>query len=153
MEMQNNCCYNAGVKKLDSVHKPASQHLIKKRLAVCRKTMQLNAYGWDDVNRLPSRITHVLKGGYMNEQSNEKRDREIEIVVNGRRKHVQAMEHITFDEVVRLAYENPPTGPMVIFTVTYKRGHGQKPEGSLQPGQSVRVKEGMIFNVTATDKS
>ena len=54
---------------------------------------------------------------------------------------------------MRLAYDNPPTGPNVLITVTYRRGHGEKPEGSLTEGASVRVKEGMIFNVAHTDKS
>ncbi|WP_408626473.1 multiubiquitin domain-containing protein [Amycolatopsis thermoflava] len=39
------------------------------------------------------------------------------------------------------------------FTVTFRRGSGHKPEGTLRPGETVKVKEGMIFNVTATDKS
>jgi Multiubiquitin len=40
-----------------------------------------------------------------------------------------------------------------MFTVTYRRGEGNKPEGTLVEGETVKVKEGMIFNVTATDKS
>lgn len=52
-----------------------------------------------------------------------------------------------------LAFENPPTGPNIVFTITYRRGHGDKPEGTLVEGGTVRIKDGMIFNVTATDKS
>jgi hypothetical protein len=40
-----------------------------------------------------------------------------------------------------------------IYTLTYKRGHGNKPEGTLVSGETVKVKEGMVFNVTRTDKS
>jgi hypothetical protein len=77
---------------------------------------------------------------------------ETTIIVNGREK-VVASKELTFDQVVALAYDNPPSGPNWVFTVTYRRGHGQKPEGSLVEGGTVKVKEGMIFNVTATDKS
>lgn len=77
--------------------------------------------------------------------------KQITIIVNAR-EHVVSKEELSFDEVVAF-YENPPVGPNVYFTVTYRRGHGNKPEGSLVPGESVRVKEGMIFVVTATDRS
>ena len=40
-----------------------------------------------------------------------------------------------------------------MFTVTYTRGEGHKPQGTLVEGETVKVKDGMIFNVTATDKS
>ncbi len=59
---------------------------------------------------------------------------------------------LTFAQVVALA-PDLPTGPNVIFTVTFKRGHGNKPEGTLTEGETVKVKEGMIFNVTATLQS
>lgn len=80
------------------------------------------------------------------------RDKDLTIVVNGREKVVSSKE-LTFDQVVALAFENPPTGPYIVFTITYRRGLGDKPEGSLVEGGPVRVKNGMIFNVTATDKS
>ena len=60
---------------------------------------------------------------------------------------------VTRRAVVHLAYENPPYGENTIFTVTYKRGDNHKPEGSLVAGDSVKVKEGVVFNVVATDKS
>ena len=74
------------------------------------------------------------------------------IIVNGRQKEVTAKE-LTFAEIVALAFDNPPTGENWVFTVTYRRGQGNKPEGTLVEGETVKIKEGMIFNVTATDKS
>jgi hypothetical protein len=74
------------------------------------------------------------------------------IIVNGRQKEVTAKE-LTFAEIVALAFDNPPTGENWVFTVTYRRGQGNKPEGTLVEGETVKTKEGMIFNVTATDKS
>lgn len=74
------------------------------------------------------------------------------IIVNGRQKMVTAKE-LSFAEIVALAFDNPLTGPNVVFTITYRKGEGNKPEGSLVEGEKVKIKEGMIFNVTATDKS
>ena len=83
---------------------------------------------------------------------NEQKDKEITIVVNGRKK-VVAKGELSFDELVALAFDNPPTGDNVLFTITYRRGHGHKPEGSLAQGETVKIKEGMVFNVIPTDKS
>jgi len=76
----------------------------------------------------------------------------VTIIVNGRQKEVPK-EELSFDEVVALAYDPVPTGENVDITLTYRRGHGNKPEGQLKPGDSVKVKDGMIFDVTATDRS
>jgi hypothetical protein len=86
------------------------------------------------------------------ESANHGKDKDLTIVVNGRDRVVSSKE-LTFDELVALAFENPPTGPNIVFTITYRRGHGDKPEGTLVEGGTVRIKDGMIFNVTATDKS
>lgn len=74
------------------------------------------------------------------------------IIVNGREKEFPKRE-ISFEDVIVLAFGEVSTNPNICYTVTYKRGHGNKPEGSLVAGESVKVKEGMIFNATATDKS
>jgi hypothetical protein len=82
----------------------------------------------------------------------EEHHKPVTIIINGRAKEVTEKE-LTFEEVVNLAFNNePPTGPNVVITVTYSKGEHPK-EGSLLPGQSVRVKADMVFNVTATDKS
>jgi hypothetical protein len=41
----------------------------------------------------------------------------------------------------------------ITYSVRYKRGQGNKPEGTLAPGASVKVKEGMIFSVSETGQS
>ena len=79
-------------------------------------------------------------------------NKELTIIVNGRQKVVTEKE-LSFGEIAALAFDNPPTGPNIVFTVTFRRGQGNKPEGSLVDGETVKVKDGMIFNVTATDKS
>lgn len=79
--------------------------------------------------------------------------RKVTIVVNTR-PHEVDKDEITFEEVVRLAYNEVPSGDTNIsYTVSYRRGHGNKPSGALGEGESVKVKEGMVFNVTRTDKS
>jgi hypothetical protein len=86
----------------------------------------------------------------MNADPNKK---ELKIVVNGREK-TWAEKEISFDQVIKLAFDNPPSGPNIVFTVTYRKGgNDNKPDGTLAQGESVKVKDGMVFNVTPTDKS
>lgn len=81
------------------------------------------------------------------------REKSITIIVNGREKTVTKGE-LTFDEVVKLAFDNPPYGDNTLFTITYRKGGNEhRPEGHLVEGEAVKVKKGTIFNVTATDKS
>ncbi len=73
------------------------------------------------------------------------------IIINGRSVEV-AQKELTFDEVVALS--GLATGPDITFTITYRRGHGDKPEGSMvENGDPVKVKDGMIFNVDPTTRS
>lgn len=76
----------------------------------------------------------------------------ISILVNARRREVKPGT-ISFEQLVALAFPTPPTGAQVAFTVSYRKGPPPRPEGSLVPGQSIHVIEGMTFHVTATDKS
>src|SRR5579859_1564025 len=59
----------------------------------------------------------------------------------------------SFDDIVRLAYPTPPPGPTPDYTVIYRKGPPANPKGSLVQGQVVKVKNGMIFDVTPSDKS
>ena len=78
--------------------------------------------------------------------------RKYTIIVNGQKKVVTTRK-VSFDEIVKLAFPVPPTGANILYTVSYEDGPRVNPQGSLKEGQSVVVKNGMIFNVTATDKS
>ena len=87
-----------------------------------------------------------------NKHKGQDHDKTFAIIVNGREKKVTAKE-LSFQEIVNLAYNNdPPTGENVVITVTYSKGEDGK-QGSLLPGMSVKIKDGMIFNVKATDRS
>ena len=87
-----------------------------------------------------------------NKREGQGHNKEFTIIVNGRQKEVTAKE-LSFAEIIALAFDNPPTGPNIVFTVTYRKGEGNKPEGTIVEGDTVKIKDGMIFNVTATDKS
>ncbi len=71
------------------------------------------------------------------------------IIVNGREKKIRS-KALTFDEVVALAFDPIPSGDNVVFTISWKSG---KKQGRLFEGQSIDVKEGMIFNVGHSTKS
>ncbi len=74
------------------------------------------------------------------------------IIVNGQKKTVTTKK-VSFDEIVKLAFPTPLQGSNILYTVSYEDGPRINPQGSLKEGQSVFVKNWMIFNVTATDKS
>lgn len=78
---------------------------------------------------------------------------EFTIVVNGRKRPIEKREYLTFRQLVALAFDDPPTGEFICFSITYRRGHRDNPEGHLAEGESVKLRDGMIFNVTVTDKS
>jgi hypothetical protein len=80
-----------------------------------------------------------------------KKEKEFTIKVNSRTKIVTSKE-LTFAQVLALV-DNLLQGENVVYSVTYQRGEGNKPDGMLVEGQILKVKEGMIIDVTATDKS
>jgi hypothetical protein len=77
---------------------------------------------------------------------------ELTIIVNGRPRVVNKRS-LSFFEIVRLAFPDAKPAPETIFTVVYKNGPDENPQGSLVEGQSVNLKDRMIINVTKTDKS
>lgn len=74
------------------------------------------------------------------------------IIVNTREKTVEG-KTVTYEQIVALAFDNPPTGEFIEITVAFRDGPGPNKEGTLQPGGFTRIKKDMIFDVTATDKS
>jgi Multiubiquitin len=73
------------------------------------------------------------------------------LYVNGQTKTVTNKRE-TYDQIAALAYPTPPA-PDTTFTVTYDNGPHQNPHGLLEQGQTVKVKNGMVFNVTPTIRS
>jgi len=80
------------------------------------------------------------------------KDYKITLIVNGRPK-LWIEKTIKFEQVVVLAFGTYDPNPSKVYTVTYDKGPHQNPEGSMVKGDKVLVKDKMIFNVTATDKS
>lgn len=74
------------------------------------------------------------------------------IIVNTRPKPWNKKK-ISFEEVVAIAYPVPPAGQEIVYTVGYFDGPPNRPEGSLTAGESVRVRDQMVFDVKFTDKS
>ena len=74
------------------------------------------------------------------------------IYVNGQEK-VVTTKVVTYEQIVALAFPNPPSGQNMRYTVGFEDGPHKNPSGSLMPGGKVNVKDGMIFDVTPTDKS
>jgi hypothetical protein len=74
------------------------------------------------------------------------------IFVNGRKKEVTT-KTLSFDQLVALAFNPVQVGPNVMFTITYRKGPHKNPEGTLTEGATVKIKDGMIFDVTETTKS
>ena len=75
-----------------------------------------------------------------------------DIFVNGREKVVKSHE-LTYEEVLKLAFDPPPSGPDVYIKVSFRNGAGRPPEGTLRPGQSAKIQDGTVFDATATNRS
>lgn len=82
----------------------------------------------------------------------KKPDKDIIILVNGQEKIVDK-GNISYEEVVSLAFAQYEDNPNIVYTILYFKGNSQKPKGELVKGETVKVRQGMIFNVTRTDRS
>ena len=85
-------------------------------------------------------------------EDDEKKEKEYEIIVNGRAKVVKLKE-LSFFDIVKLAFGEVISDGQKIYTMTFKKGVDARPEGNLVEGDIVKIKKGVIFNVSATDKS
>jgi hypothetical protein len=93
---------------------------------------------------------HLKEDEHFHSDPPEKK--EVTIIVNGT-PHEWPKGQITYAQVVTLDVPDYAQHPEITYSVKYKNGHGSKPEGTLSHGGSVRVKEGMIFSVSATGQS
>ncbi|MPZ47047.1 MAG: hypothetical protein GEV05_27520 [Betaproteobacteria bacterium] len=72
------------------------------------------------------------------------------VIVNGRPRQVTG-KTLSYEEIIKLAFPGEPSNQDVDFTVAYANPHGK--DGTLVAGQEVHVKEGMVFNVTKTNRA
>ena len=76
----------------------------------------------------------------------------ITIIVNGKEKFATS-NTLTYDELLHLTYNNPPTGPNVDIVISYHDGPEGQERGTLPKGGKVEITEGMSFVVVPSDKS
>jgi len=88
----------------------------------------------------------------VNEEREAKSGKTVTIIVEGT-PHEWPKGEITYAEVVTLEVPDYARHPEITYSVTYERGHGEKPEGTLSKGGTVKVKEGMIFHVSESGQS
>jgi hypothetical protein len=77
----------------------------------------------------------------------------VTIVVEGSPHEWPKNDPIGFEQVIRLVFADYSPTDSRTYTVKYKKGDNEKPEGQLVKGASVKVKEGMIFSVSRTGQS
>ncbi|MDE2591014.1 MAG: multiubiquitin domain-containing protein [Patescibacteria group bacterium] len=82
--------------------------------------------------------------------SAESKQHKFEIIVNAQKRPWNE-DKISYSQVVELAF--PGHNPKDMFTVQYSKGPKDNPQGTLAQGQSVEIKNEMIFNVTQTIQS
>ena len=81
-------------------------------------------------------------------------DKTFTIIINGRPTPVpRERDELSFDELVDLAFDDPARGPQIVFTITFREAGGRVPEGELDEGEQLKVRNGTIVNVTRTDQS
>jgi hypothetical protein len=78
--------------------------------------------------------------------------KDFRLIVNLEEKFV-ANRTQDFDQIVKLAFPVPPPGTEISYKVLYRKGPPVNPKGRLLEGQEVRVKDGMVFDVTYSDRS
>jgi hypothetical protein len=79
-------------------------------------------------------------------------DHKITIIVNGT-PHPWHKHKITYAEVVTLDVPDYPHHPEITYSVKYKHGPHEKPEGTLSPGGEVKVVDREVFSVSPTGQS
>lgn len=72
------------------------------------------------------------------------------IVINGRQRNT-SQDHLTYGELVKLAFPDDTVVPDSVYTIAYANPHGK--DGTVAEGQDVKIKDGMVFNVGKTSRS
>ena len=93
---------------------------------------------------------HEIEEALKEVERAEEEGREFDIIVNGRPKVVSPKKQ-TYRDIARVAYPDADFSKF-LYTITYFNGEGGR-EGDLVEGETVKVKNGMVFNVRRSDKS
>lgn len=106
---------------------------------------------WEDERIMDEQFVNLAKPGKEKFYSKHK-IKEFIIIVNGK-EQVWKEKTISYEQVVELAFGKVGNDPNKVYTVSYKRGPHENPEGTMVKDDTVFIKNKMIFNVTETDKS
>ncbi len=79
--------------------------------------------------------------------------KQVTIVVEGTPHEWPKDEKIGFEQVVTWAFPDYSPTDGRAYTVKYKKGDNEKPDGQLVKGGAVKVKDGMTFSVSRTGQS
>ncbi len=77
----------------------------------------------------------------------------VKIIVEGTPHEWPKNEEISYAQVVTLEVPDYSPTSGISYAVKYTRGEGHKPEGVLAVGESVKVKDGIVFSVSETGQS
>lgn len=80
-------------------------------------------------------------------------DKLVTIFVEGTPHEWPKNESISFNQIVIWVFPDFSPSDGRTYTVTFEKGPDDKHEGQLVKGSSVKVKDGMIFNVSRTGES
>ena len=80
-------------------------------------------------------------------------DKAVTIYVEGTPHEWPKNEPLPYEQVVRWAYPDYSTTDGRNYTVKYKKGDNEKPDGQLVKGATVKAKDGMVFSVSRTGQS
>ena len=105
----------------------------------------------EDILIRDEEAVEFAEGCVFRARKHHEQPRDIIIIVNTREFPVK-QRVLTYEYIVSLAFPNPDYDKMV-YTVKYTDGVPPKPEGSMSPGDKVKVKNETIFSVTVSDKS
>ncbi len=104
----------------------------------------------DELIERHAEVVHLKEDEHFYSAEDHKKG--IRIIVNAREKTVHR-HRLTYEQIVKLAYPTPPSENTIGYTVTFYKGHEDRHEGHLEAGESVRIHNGMIFNVTPINRS
>ena len=108
---------------------------------------------WEDEPILDETMIDLSRPGIEKFYSNNTDEfKQVTIIVNGRPKEWNERK-ISYEQVVKLAFPNVVENEATIYTATYTNGPKQNEESSMVKGDKVFVKNQMVFNVTATNRS
>lgn len=97
-------------------------------------------------------VLSLKQNGIERFRSGDPKDVTIDVVLNGELISVEK-GRLSFSELAKLAFPKLFGRELIFFTVSFSRGPKRRREGVLLEGGKIRVVEGMVFNVSATDKS